>query len=1637
MRRLLHPLRRIPWTCLLASALVVPGVSLAEHNSISADFSAPFSDRFFKPGAAPKKIYTVRRCQQPPKIDGKLDEALWAELPALTLSGGDPKTLVRACFNDRTLFISFECRLKPGQRPSSTPRPRDGEAWKDDSIELCAAGKKDLWYHIIINASNSVYDDRMRRGSVFGTYDPLFQHAVAQLEDRWIAEVALPPPALGLEVWPAQLGFDVGRDGPGLGPRFWTDSRRDVSAAALIFEGVPKPPPEAEAEKKFVGNQPIEGNSLVVRVDRSVARPGERWIEVECRFSPSRVPLKQTRLEVKLFEGIGAAKPIESFSVVPERSRGRIQIDLRRRQLSKAWAVLEFFEGAERTAVSGFRLAAEACARPIRPGERIPVLLDVPAGVVGVVECGVTFGVPFPAGALWDADRVHIVDGAGKPLPHQKEITGRWAPDGSIKWMRFDAFVAAGKGCFVEVADAAASPEPPSAVRVSERNGKVVIDTGAARYVLSRGASPIEEIWRDGRRIAWAGPRGLYVVDQRGRLATSIAHEETMTIESSGPVSSSVKFEGWYATADGHRLARHVTRVENYAGEPAASVTHTFILTEDSNDVWFREIGWEFAVAEGANPRAIFAVDATDPAKRAAVALAGDVASAWMLQDSHYLLGHGQNHFKVVAVPAAGKATVRQEGAECGDYAMLIGAQAGLALACRDAARQHPKEFEVFPDRMVLKLFSNRGGEELDFRTPTLVKKWDLLTWQKMAGGPQRDKDLQKALANYTTNAAGWSKTHLLRVAPLDAATAEQQAERQARLLRTPIYAHVDPKWIYESRAMGPLYPRDTTRFPEAEEMIEAFFRWLQSTVTDWGEYGFVDYGTGPQFYYIYRDGKPWPELQRFGMAYLTRPGIWQLHARSADRGIREYAETMNRTHMDGLMRHHWEGDRGWWALLRWPGNLPFWWQGGHLDFGNTSSINHLIWQYYLTGYRRAGDVVREFAVGLKNNWSPARTLHTTYPPCVMWHLIQCYGVTHDRDLRDLSAACMDLFEDPESALGFDKNIIYLSSTYKQGALVRAYIEGWEIIGETRYHRMAVAFSDLFIRRKIGSSSLEYMAGMPAYGGFRYGETRDPVVAECLLKMVRDATANYDPERRAFLDTEFYCMANTTFMTDIGYALHVVTESNADKSPVGSWLAYNDAGNPTAVFLRKPEEETVTVTYHTPGVCEGPLPCTSVNPPDSYRQDLCRITAELGGLSNRVSSGICGTYTLPKDMREGVYRLSFTGTGDHHHFASRRVPFVFYAPKYWRPLPPQRPAARYYFRLPPESRDAQVFFEGFTRLYDPSGVRFGAPKAHGWVDLPADKPGLWSFEPIDYKIVRTRNVPPFFAVRDPENHFIPDVPWEREALPARVEPPQDGPFGPGAVELPGNKALYLMGRRTIEIQPGPARPDGDGGQFLPFREGTIEFFMRPMWSSVELTDGTTKRFLFAPLNANNRDGSSYLYSDYTVSGTEKTLNFNFQSDYKNSDAEQGRTTARCRRLQTFFDAGEWVHVAYVWGRRNNMRYYPSTYKTGDNVLTGELYINGRLGNSGKAVSGKESHLSGPMIYLSIGLIHGDKLGPLDAAIDELRVSDIQRYRTEFQPPSRNEELRADAHTRLLMHFNGDLRGVSHGTAEQPVVKLRQ
>jgi hypothetical protein len=199
--------------------------------------------------------------------------------------------------------------------------------------------------------------------------------------------------------------------------------------------------------------------------------------------------------------------------------------------------------------------------------------------------------------------------------------------------------------------------------------------------------------------------------------------------------------------------------------------------------------------------------------------------------------------------------------------------------------------------------------------------------------------------------------------------------------------------------------------------------------------------------------------------------------------------------------------------------------------------------------------------------------------------------------------------------------------------------------------------------------------------------------------------------------------------------------------------------------------------------------------------------------------------------------------------------------------------------------------------------------------------------------------------------------------------------------------------------------------------------MKPIeWSSFDLPDGARKLFFVGHL-----EGGGSFNCDYSIRGRDKWINSFLESKYMNTDRDKGQITIRSHRPNSIFERGRWVHLAFVWGPRADAAYYPRYTEYGHNVSTLRIYVNGRyFPGAGSRNSGQNSTPSGLLKFLLFDWGAG-------IAIDELRISDIQRYRNDFTPPSQDQELTADAHTRVLYHFNGNTEPESPAAQGKPSV----
>jgi tetratricopeptide (TPR) repeat protein len=431
-----------------------------------------------------------------------------------------------------------------------------------------------------------------------------------------------------------------------------------------------------------------ECGAFVLFADRFEARPGERRLDFFLDLRPAGLPPEDLKVCAMIYD-VNSGRRLAAKVADATSLWGWLRLDMWRYDVSPIRLRVELRTG--RRLLGAVEIMAAAPEQSAAPRRQIPVILDAPSGITPLRDWPVSFGVPFAPGALWDADGLRLVNDAGMELPCQKEVTARWAEGGAIRWLRFDALVTPGEGCRVDFAPSRAIPTMP--VRIIEKNNLITVDTGAARYVLGTGKSPVKEVLlKDGRRQAFCGPqsRGLYLVTRDGRSA-QVAEDSSMQIEARGPVAACVRFEGYYRDPDHDDapLAGYVTRLEFFAGQANAAITHTLMLAADTGISQLKEVGWEMDCSF------------VDLEEGAAAPLAAIYAGE-----------------------------------------MDAGAMPGIIMACRKNARQDFKDLEVQPDRIVLRLLSDGAGEKLNAQSAR-VKTYEIL----IAPTAQQPEALSAAVA--------------------------------------------------------------------------------------------------------------------------------------------------------------------------------------------------------------------------------------------------------------------------------------------------------------------------------------------------------------------------------------------------------------------------------------------------------------------------------------------------------------------------------------------------------------------------------------------------------------------------------------------------------------------------------------------------------------------------------------------------------------------------------------------------------------------------------------------------------------------------------------------------------------------------
>jgi hypothetical protein len=184
-------------------------------------------------------------------------------------------------------------------------------------------------------------------------------------------------------------------------------------------------------------------------------------------------------------------------------------------------------------------------------------------------EQPITVGVPFPRGLVANDSTVVLRDATGNGVPVQRRVLDRWT-DGSVRWLLLD-FSAPRRANRYHLAVGAPDvthPEPASALVVNEREGTIVVDTGAARFTLERGGPfPFADVTVRDRSVYHSVRSGLWVTDAQGGSMEGMC--DRIEVEEHGPLRTVVKIGGALGQAGFRSLLDFEARLTFYAGSAA------------------------------------------------------------------------------------------------------------------------------------------------------------------------------------------------------------------------------------------------------------------------------------------------------------------------------------------------------------------------------------------------------------------------------------------------------------------------------------------------------------------------------------------------------------------------------------------------------------------------------------------------------------------------------------------------------------------------------------------------------------------------------------------------------------------------------------------------------------------------------------------------------------------------------------------------------------------------------------------------------------------------------------------------------------------------------------------------------------
>ena len=239
----------------------------------------------------------------------------------------------------------------------------------------------------------------------------------------------------------------------------------------------------------------------------------------------------------------------------------------------------------------------------------------------------------------------------------------------------------------------------------------------------------------------------------------------------------------------------------------------------------------------------------------------------------------------------------------------------------------------------------------------------------------------------------------------------------------------------------------------------------------------------------------------------------------------------------------------------------------------------------------------------------------------------------------------------------------------------------------------------------------------------------------------------------------------------------------------------------------------------------------------------------------------------------------------------------------------------YYFYVPSRLKKLEIFLGRPQRVMTPRGsvALEASPENTGRVSIPVRKRGgIWSIEPAFYGSGRLGVSPPSFArllnVEPLVAFGSPDLLPVDKRMNVVREP------GPALEKLSylefvqgvEGRAVRLKGNKTLVFPRGRELEQGGFAHF-PGREGTVEFWFKPDWSSTDIPV-SKKNFVEKKLVTGPQVDIKYLYGGRNWN---RQVYSDLQIELKADRKEIGLPPIG-KQENHLFTEGEWTHFAWTW-----------------------------------------------------------------------------------------------------------------------------